>query len=258
MVQETYPRYKATPAEHIQMPRAFLSTVITRLCLDQLKSARVQRETYLGPWLPEPLVTEGLPTQHLNQLESLSMAFLVVLESLSPLERAVFLLREVFDYEYAEIAQIISRDEAACRQLFSRAKKHVVAHRPRFEASSEAHRELLTRFIAACQSGDLNALTGLLAQDVTSWSDGGGKSQAATRPVQGRDSVARYFIGLSKKMPPATTFDLVTLNGHPGLLMRIAGRVFLTITLEINAGVIQGVRLVVNPDKLAHLNPEQH
>ncbi len=258
MVQETYLRYEAVPPEHIETPKAFLCTVVTRLCLDYLKSARAQRETYIGPWLPEPLLTaEGdynLPIAHVSQLESLSMAFLVLLENLSPLERAVFLLREVFDYDYSEIAQIVGREETACRQLFSRAKKHMVAQRPRFESTPETHREMLGRFLVACQSGDMNGLMSLLAADVINWSDGGGKAHAATRPIQGRDRVARYFMGITKKTPAGTTFELTEVNGRPACLLRLDGRVFIVVTLEIDQGQIQEIRVVANPEKLGHLN----
>lgn len=183
------------------------------------------------------------------------MAFLVLLESLSPLERAVFLLREVFDYEYDEIAQITGRDEAACRQLFSRAKKHISNHRPRFPASPEAHAKMVGRFIEACITGDLEGLMSLLAEDVTAWSDGGGKVSAAVQhPVQGRDTVARGIIGLLSHAPEGTTFQVIEANGLPALLMRINGQIFSVLTLEVEGNFIRAVRNVANPDKLAHLD----
>ncbi len=183
------------------------------------------------------------------------MAFLVLLESLSPLERAVFLLREVFDYEYAEIAQITGRDEAACRQLFSRAKKHISEHRPRFPASPEAHAKMVSRFMEACIAGDLDGLMNMLAEDVTAWSDSGGKVSGAVRhPVQGRDQVARAIISLLSRAPEGSTFELIEANGLPALLLRIQGQIFSIVTLEVEGDFIGTLRSVANPDKLAHLN----
>src|SRR5215475_10067341 len=202
IVQEAYLRYRATQPQSIRTLKSLLTTIVHHLCVDQLKSAQARRETYIGPWLPEPVITgDGAsllsPLRQITDRESISMAFLVLLESLSPLERAVFLLREVFDYEYAEIAQITERDEAACRQLFSRAKKHISEHRPRFPASPEAHAKMVGRFMEACTAGDMDGLMSLLAEDVTVWSDGGGKVPAAAlRPVQGRENVARAVISL--------------------------------------------------------------
>src|SRR4030095_2784171 len=190
IVQEAYLRYRATPPESIRTLKSFLTTVVHHLCLDHLKSGPARRETYVGPWLPEPIITgDGAsllsPLHQITDRESISMAFLVLLESLSPLERSVFLLREVFDYEYVEIAQITGRDDAACRQLFSRAKKHITEHRPRFPASPEAHAKMVGRFMEACMAGDMDGLMSLLAEDVTAWSDGGGKVSGAMRhPLQ--------------------------------------------------------------------------
>jgi RNA polymerase sigma-70 factor (ECF subfamily) len=216
IVQEAYLRYRATPPESIGTLKSFLTTIVHHLCIDHLKSAQARRENYVGPWLPEPIITgDGAsllsPLRQITDRESISMAFLVLLESLSPLERAVFLLREVFDYEYAEIAQITGRDEAACRQLFSRAKKHIREHRPRFPASPEAHAKMVGRFMEACLAGDMHGLMSLLAEDVTVWSDGGGKVSAAARhPIQGRDTVARTIIGLLSRAAEGTTFYDVT------------------------------------------------
>ena len=183
------------------------------------------------------------------------MAFLVLLESLSPLERAVFLLREVFDYEYAEIAQIIGREEAACRQLFSRAKKHITEQRPRFPASPEAHAKMVGRFMEACLAGDMDGLMGLLAEDVTSWADSGGKVPGAARnPIQGRDRVARTIISMMSRVPEATTAEMIEANGFPALLIRVSGQITALITLEVEGEFIRGARSIANPDKLAHLN----
>src|SRR6185503_11756907 len=210
IVQEAYLRYCATPPESIRTLKSFLTTIVHHLCLDHLKSAQTRRESYIGPWLPEPVITSDgasllSPLRQITDRESISMAFLVLLESLSPLERAVFLLREVFDYAYADIAQITGRDEAACRQLFSRAKKHISDHRPRFPASPEAHAKMVGRFMEACLAGDMDGLMSLLAEDVTVWSDGGGKVAAAARqPIQGRYEVARGLIGILSRAPEGT------------------------------------------------------
>ena len=260
IVQEAYLRYRATPPESIRTLKSFLTTIVHHLCMDHLKSAQARRETYVGPWLPEPIITgDGAsllsPLRQITDRESISMAFLVLLESLSPLERAVFLLREVFDYEYAEIAQITGRNEAACRQLFSRAKKHIRDHRPRFPASPKAHAEIVDRFMEACIAGDMDGLMSLLAEDVTVWSDGGGKvSGAARHPIQGRDKVARGIVGLRSRAPEGTTFEVIEANGLPALLVRVKGQIVSVLTLEVEGDLICAVRNVANPDKLAYLN----
>lgn len=260
IVQEAYLRYRATPPESIRSLKSFLTTIVHNLCVNQLKSARAQRETYVGPWLPEPVITgDGAsllsPLRQITDRESISMAFLVLLESLSPLERAVFLLREVFDFSYAEIAQITGRDEAACRQLFSRARKHVRENRPRFAASPEDHARILDRFMAACLAGDMDSLTSLLAEDITVWSDGGGKvTGAARKPLHGREPVARALLANLARAPQGTTIEVIEANGLPAILTRVEGQVVAVITMEVADGLIQAVRTVANPDKLAHLN----
>lgn len=260
IVQEAYLRYRATPPESIRTLKSFLTTIVHNLCINHLKSAQARRENYVGPWLPEPIITgDGAsllsPLRQITDRESISMAFLVLLESLSPLERAVFLLREVFDYEYAEIAQITGREEAACRQLFSRAKKHIRQHRPRFSASPEAHEKMVGRFMEAFIAGDMDGLMSLLAEDVTAWSDGGGKvSGAAVHPIQGRDKVARAVIGLLSRVPEGTTAEVIEANGLPALLIRVKGQIAGVLTLEVEGDLIRALRNVANPDKLTHLN----
>jgi RNA polymerase sigma-70 factor (ECF subfamily) len=260
IVQEAYLRYSATPPESIRAMKSYLTTIVHHLCLDHLKSAQTQRENYVGPWLPEPIITDDdasllSPLRQITDRESISMAFLVLLESLSPLERAVFLLREVFDYEYAEIAQISGRSEAACRQLFSRAKKHIRQHRPRFPASPEGHAKMIGRFMEAFAAGDIDGLMSLLAEDVTAWSDGGGKVAGAARhPIQGREKVARGLIGLLSRVPEGTTLDVIEANGYPALLIRIKEQIVGVLTLEVEGDFIHTIRNVANPDKLAHLN----
>lgn len=260
IVQEAYLRYRATEPESIRTLKSFLTTIVHHLCIDHLKSAQVQRENYVGPWLPEPVITgDGTsltsPLRQIIDQESISMAFLVLLESLSPLERAVFLLREVFDYGYAEIAQITGREEAACRQLFSRAKKHISNNRPRFPASPEAHAKMLGRFMDACIAGDIDGLMSLLAEDVTAWMDGGGKvSVSARQPIQGRDKVARGIIGHLSRVPEGMTAEVIEVNGLAALLVRVKGQIASVLTLEVEGDFIRALRTVINPDKLAHLN----
>lgn len=257
IVQDAYLRYQAVEPQRIQSTKAFLSTVVTRLCLDHLKSAQTQRETYIGPWLPEPLLTSNTtlpePAKQVEDIDSLSMAFLVLLENLTPAERAVFLLRDVFDYDYAEIAQMLEKDEAACRQLLSRARKHIHEHRPRYKSTPQQHAEIFGRFLLDCQVGDLDRLTQLLAEDVTARSDGGGKVAAATRPLHGRDTVARFLLGLNKHTPLGLTFEFAEINNQWNLIGRVDGKVDFVLLAETGDGLVQRLWFIRNPDKLAHV-----
>ncbi|HEX6816901.1 MAG TPA: RNA polymerase sigma-70 factor [Ktedonobacterales bacterium] len=260
MVQETFLRYQSTPPEAIRSPKAFLTTILTRLCMDQLHLARRKRETYLGPWLPEPMLTNDAaaqtnPEERVDRYETISLAFLMLLEQLQPFERAVFLLREVFDYEYAEIAAFLDKSEAACRQSFSRAKKHLADHQPRFPASPDTHRQMLAAFLRAVQVGDLTALTDLLAEDVTLWADGGGKVKgAATRPLFGRLAVARFSVGATRRfLPEEYRVELAEVNGEPALVVRGADRAYVVLTIDVEAQRIRTIRIIANPEKLAHV-----
>src|SRR5437868_193957 len=259
MVQETYLRYQGTPPETITSHKAFLTTIISRLCMDQLHLARRKREQYLGPWLPEPIITVEAPElaqveERVDTYESISLAFLVLLEQLQPIERAVFLLREVFEYDYAEIASFLGKSEVACRQWFSRAKKHLVDHRPRFPTSPDTHRQLLTGFLQAAQAGEMPALMNLLAEDVTLWVDSGGKVKgAATRPIVGRDAVARFALGARRFLPEGARVELAKVNGQPALIFRADDRAYLVLAIEVEAQRIQKVRIMVNPEKLARV-----
>jgi RNA polymerase sigma-70 factor (ECF subfamily) len=246
--------------EAIDSPPAYLSTITTRLSIDELRSARVRRETYVGEWLPEPIVAEGDrpddPAAHAEMADSLSLAFLVVLESLSPEQRAVFLLRDVFDYPYDEIASLIDKSEPAVRQLAVRARRHVEEQKPRYDATREEQDELARRFTAAAEEGDVAALEELLAGDVVVHGDGGGKVPAIARPLHGRERVARTFGAWSKA---AARFGVVRLrpariNGQPGVIAeREDGSPAVAMELVISDGQIQSVYSVVNPDKLKHL-----
>lgn len=257
IVQEAYLRYQRVPPGSIESPKAFLSTVVTRLCINQLESARTSRESYIGPWLPEPLLTgsaEDAPAARVSRDESISMAFLVLLESLTPPERAVFLLREVFDYDYAEIAQILDREESDCRQLFSRAHRHIADHRKRFTPSPEIHRQMLERFIAVVNGGDIEALTAMLAENVTLWTDGGGKVRgAATRPVFGRDPAAQFLMASTRLLEGGYAVDMVEVNGEPSAVLRVEGQPFLLLMISLGADGIQEIRALGNPDKLKGL-----
>src|SRR5436309_1980611 len=259
MVQETYLRYLNTPPETIGSLKAFLTTIISRLCVDQLHLARRQREQYLGPWLPEPIITADSrevinPEERVEKEESISMAFLLLLEQLQPVERAVFLLREVFDYDYAEIASFLGKSEVACRQWFSRAKKHLGDHRPRFPASPDTHRQLLTGFLQAAQAGEMTALMNLLAEDVTLWIDSGGKVKgAAMRPIAGHDAVACFALGTRRFLPEGARVELAKVNGQPALIFRAGDRAYLVLAIEVEAQRIQTVRIMANPEKLARV-----
>src|SRR5438128_1877021 len=259
MVQETYLRYSTTPKDSITSHKAFLTTIITRLCVDQLQLARRKRDVYLGPWLPEPLITaEALKAMSLeervDQEESISLAFLLLLEQLQPIERAVFLLREVFEYDYAEIATFLGKSEAACRQWFSRAKKHLADHRPRFPASPDTHRQLLTGFLQAAQAGEMAALMNVLAAEVTLWVDSGGKVKgAATRLIHGRDAVARFALGTRRFLPEGARVELAAVNGQLAVIFRADDRAYLVLAIEVEAQRIQTVRVMVNAEKLAAL-----
>jgi len=260
LVQETFLRYHRSRQENasIDSPKAWLAAVVTRLAIDQLRSARVRRESYIGEWLPEPLVAQAPESEHRLQMAgSVSLAFLVILETLSPVERAVFLLREVFDYQYPEIAAIVEKSEENCRQIFTRAKRHIEARKPRFEPSREKSEDLARRFFAACEEGSINDLVNLLAADAVFYGDGGGKAAAIMRPVFGADRVARLISGIfAKGKALAIRLDPVEVNGQPGAISFDSdGRIISVFALEISGGAIQSIRSVVNPDKLRHLGP---
>lgn len=241
----------------VDEPKAYLATATTRLAISHLTSARVRRESYVGAWLPEPLVTEPGPEEHAEMADSLSMAFLVVLESLSPAERAVFLLHEVFGYDHGEIAAIVGKSEPACRQILARARRHVDEGKPRFETSREQREEVARRFFAAADGGDLDALLEVLAPDVVFYGDGGGKAQAVAEPMHGSARVARFLAGVFRRVR-AMDVDIrfTEVNGQPGAVaFDGSGRVASVLVLDIADGVVQAVRSVVNPDKLGHLGP---
>jgi RNA polymerase sigma-70 factor (ECF subfamily) len=257
IVQEAFARMAqalrtGTP---VSEPKAYLATTATRLALNHLRSARVHRESYLGSWLPEPVLAGPGPEEHAEMADSLSMAFLVVLESLSPIERAVFLLHEVFGYEHKEIAEITSTSEANSRQILTRARRHVDEGKPRFEASRAQREEVARRFFAAADGGDLDRLLRALAPDVVYYGDGGGKARAVAAPVHGRDQVARFLAGLFRRIRKLeASLQMVEVNRQPGVITYDRdGHVVNVFALDIADGVVQAIRCVVNPDKLRHL-----
>ncbi len=262
MIQECYLRSIQASSQEIRSLKSYLTTIITRLCLDHLKSARVQREDYIGPWLPEPLLTsnpEELALQTLEQRESLSTAFLILAERLTPYERAVFLLHEAFAYRYEEIAEIIGKSPVNCRQLFHQAKEHLMKNRARFSPSQEEQQRLMERFLSANQQGDMQALVGVLAQDVTLWADGGGKGYAAPYPLPGREQVLRVWNGLLRKSSswyPDVHLTLAQVNGTAGLLVWSKETLLSVFTCEVTEGQISALYEVVNPDKLAYMQKQ--
>ena len=261
LVQEAFLRLhrEQTEGTEIESSKAFLTTVVTRLAIDHLRSARVRREQYVGEWLPEPLLEsdELRPDEQAELSDTLSLAFLVLLESLSPVERAVFLLREVFDYPYEEIAETIGKSEDNTRQLAVRARRHVEEGKPRFEADKKARDELAGKFFAAAEDGDTDGLLKLLADDVVFYGDGGGKGPAIQKPLYGREKVSRFMQGLFRQAQRMEfTLEPAQVNGEPGAVARYKdGRVASVISLQIAQGQVVSLRSVVNPDKLAHLGP---
>ena len=261
VLQDAWLRYSGVDQSTVRSPRAFLTTVVTRLCLDRLKSARKAREEYVGPWLPEPVLTSELesPDTMLQRAESVTLAFLVLLERLSPEERAVFLLKDVFDYEHAEIAEILGTTTENSRQLLHRAKTHLAQGRQRMTGTTQSRRAVAERFARAFGSGDASELTALLAQDVGMWSDGGGKATAARRPLVGRDEVLKFLIGLHRTAETSrvirdASLSVEDVNSEPALVLRVGTRLESLFVLSIEDGMVSGIRVMRNPDKLARID----
>jgi RNA polymerase sigma-70 factor (ECF subfamily) len=259
VLQEAWLRVRDTDDESLRTPAAFLRTVVVRLCLDQLKSAQKTRQSYIGPWLPEPVPAEpaDLDTQpadaRIDELESISMAFLLILETLSPLERAAFLLREVFEYDFDEIATSLGRSAAACRQLFHRAQQHVEARRPRYRVARAQHLQIMQAFMAASARGDAEELSRLLRADVVATSDGGGVSRAARKPVLGRDRVTRFIVGLGRRGAAGARVVPDWLNGCPAFLFYVQEELKLVLILESDGAQVTAVRFILAPAKLRYL-----
>jgi RNA polymerase sigma-70 factor, ECF subfamily len=260
MLQETFIRWQQAANDEVRSPRAFLITVITRLSINQLQSARVRREEYVGEWLPEPLVTDPRgdpgsdPLGVLKVDESLSMAFLLLLERLTPMERAVFLLREVFEYEYEEIAKVLGQTETNCRQILRRARQHVGDIRRRFDASAREHDDLLKQFLQAVRKGEIQGLVELLSSDAVLHSDGGGKAIAQLHMIEGAENVARLILDrMSTVVPKNLVSRMAQINGEPGFVSYLNGKPFSAFTLEGGEGRIKAIYIVTNPQKLSHL-----
>jgi RNA polymerase sigma factor (sigma-70 family) len=279
VVQEAWLRWtRADPAE-IRDPRAFLIRVVTRLAIDRLRRIRARREEYVGPWLPEPLLTDSDPSDHVELAESVSIALMVVLEALSPLERAVFVLRDVFDLPYAAVAEVVGRREAAVRQLAARARAHVQDRRPRYRSDPQTRRQVTERFLAACATGDVDALLAVLAPDVTLVADSGGKARAPRVPLHGAPAIARFLRAVTQpetlarflasigtagasgtaggEEDAAGAFGarIAEVNGGPGILATVGGRVVAVLTVYVADDRVQTIHLVANPEKLARLAP---
>jgi RNA polymerase sigma-70 factor (ECF subfamily) len=261
ILQDAWLRFAGARPSDLRSAKAYLTTIVTRLCLDRLKSARATREEYIGPWLPEPVVTAERPgpEKSLAQAESVTLAFMVLLETLSPEERAVFLLREVFDYEYDEIAGMLETSAVNCRQLFHRAKRRTAERKPRFRDDIDEKRPLVERFVRAFSEGSEAGLTSVLAEDIGFWSDGGGKVLAARRPIFGREHVVSLLMGFRRTAPAigvpleSVTLDIVEVNGEPAVLLRVDGRLDGVYVMAVDDGAITAIRVVRNPDKLTYI-----
>jgi len=252
MVQETFIRWQQASKERIQSTKAYLSSITTRLCIDHLRSARVRREQYVGTWLPEPIETQSItdPAQNLELSDTLSTAFLLLLENLSPVERAVFLLREAFGYEYETIGEIVDKEPANCRQIARRAKHRLSESRPRFEPSKQQQEQIVEHFLRACQLGDFQGLLALLSEDITISTDGGGKALCIPSPLQGAAKVARSLLTIQKKKPTETIYQIQDVNHRPSILTYTHGNLFSVTTFAFNNDKIQAIFKVTNPDKL--------
>jgi RNA polymerase sigma-70 factor (ECF subfamily) len=256
VVQDAWFKWSGADRSRVSDPKAYLARIVSNLAVERLRSTRRQRETYVGPWLPEPILTQADAAEDVATAESVSLAMLVVLETLSPLERAVFVLKEVFDFSYPEIAEAVDRSEPAVRQAGHRARNHIQARRPRFETDRAKKRAVTERFFAASTGGDINELMDLLAPEVTLWTDGGGKVRQAMRPIIGAPNVAKWLAGTVQRPYEGVeiadmTAEVVDINGGPGIVIRGAGRIIATLTVDLDAdGKIETIHNVANPDKL--------
>ena len=263
VLQDAWVRYQSVDQSSIRSIKAFMTTVVTRLCLDRLKSARKTREEYIGPWLPEPVLTSEVesPESMLQRSESVTLAFLVLLEQLSPEERAVFLLKDIFEYEHSEIADILGTTTENSRQLLHRAKERVASGRPRLDGTSAARRAMAERFAKAFQSGDARELSALLGDQVGLWADGGGKVTAGKRPLVGRTEVQNLLLGIHRiairsGAGDRATLEVAEVNHEPAVVLKIDGRLDGVYVLSIRGGGISALRIVRNPDKLTYIGQQ--
>jgi RNA polymerase sigma-70 factor (ECF subfamily) len=258
IIQDAWVRYQTASPAKIESLKAYLTTIVTRLCLDRLKSASATREEYVGPWLPEPIITEGPsnPEQRMARYESITMGFLVLLETLTPPERAVFLLREVFDYDYDVIAGMLDTTDANCRQLLSRAKGRIAEGRPRFHGEADSQKRLVEAFIGSMQRGDAGELASMLADDVAFWADGGGKVVAAGRPLFGREAVLKLLMGIrrgARNLGVVLSMNVTHVNGEPAIVVAVGERIDSVYVCSIADDKIVALHVVRNPDKLQYL-----
>ena len=261
VLQDAWLRYSGADSSSIRSPGAFATTIVTRLCLDRLKSARAKREEYIGPWLPEPVLTSELegPAEKLERTESVTLAFLVLLEKLSPEERAVFLLREIFEYDHSEVADMLGTTADNSRQLLHRAKARIAEGRPRLIGTAQSRRAVAERFARALSDGDSAGLTALLTTGVEMWSDGGGRASAARRPLIGRDQVLNFLIGLRRSAHATgvardVSLQIEEVNAEPALVLRVGPRLESVFVFSVDGEAISGIRVVRNPDKLARID----
>lgn len=252
VVQDAWLRWQRGSADEVRAPRAYLAQVVTRLAIDRLRELRRSREEYVGPWLPEPLVSAPGADAEAARAETLRMGFLLLLERLGPVERAVFVLREAFDYEYAEIARVVGKSEPACRQILARARRHLGDEQARFADHADNERVAM-QFLLAMGAGNVSEIERMLAQDAVFCSDGGGKVAAARNPVHGPSRIARLLDGLLRKQPAGTTLRPAMINGVPGVLLYAGGKLYATLAVEVAGGQVRGVYSVRNPDKLLRL-----
>lgn len=257
IVQDAYLRFEAVDPDSVDVPGAYLATIVTRLAIDRLRQLRREREHYVGPWLPEPVLADPAPSpdQHAALSESLSLAMLLLMEQLDPVERAVFLLREVFDFDYQAIAQVVEKSEPNCRQLFHRARERLAGRRSRPGTSIAEQNQLTRQFLNSVATGDLAGLVQILADDVVQYSDSGGKASAARRILRGSDIVARFFVGIAKKTPAGASVREASINGRPAILVYQDGRPVSLFQLDIEDGRIVAIYVHRNPDKLQRLRP---
>ncbi|MBS9373525.1 RNA polymerase sigma-70 factor [Rhodococcus sp. B50] len=253
VLQESYIRWARADTEAVDNPRAYAAQIVTRQALNSLRSAQRRREDYVGPWLPEPILTAPDAAHEIELAEAVSTAMLLILETLTPVERAVFVMREVFGFEYGRIAEAVDRTESAVRQIAHRAREHVHAKQRRFTPAGVETDRVVTAFLTAATTGDLDGLLSLLAPDVVYLADGGGKVNAARVPVLGATKVARLFLGLVRHPLPDMTIEAAVVNSMPGVLVRSAGVLDMVLHFEIDEGLVTGVYVVRNPDKLTHL-----
>lgn len=258
-VQETFIRWQKQDINQINSYRAYLSTIVNRLCLDELKSARNRRKQYIGPDLPEPILDEHTetPEEEIEMVESLSMALLVVLNQLSPVQRAVFILREIFDYDYDEIADVVQKTTLNCRKIAQRARDQIRKQEPRFEKNKDKQQKLIATFLDAVQGGDLSEIESMLAEEAILYSDGGGKVTAARKPVAGAAKIAKFLVGIQKQFPAAEwSIERKQVNGEPGMIIRREGELYNIWSFHIEESEIQSIYVVLNPDKLKHLKKQ--